>query len=434
MSKLLWIFAAGGGLLAAAAVVGSGDSDDEKTPSSGGDSPPDKPDYEKPTYKPDPKPSSEPKPGVGKPGEPSTNEPPPRGPPPAPPSMPLPYEEYRRGPYTIDLTGFGHGIRWRVYPTDANPTTEAAKDEATVGAKVELTDEDARVAADAFVDTLVRPPEPPMPPRPTPDGPDSAGGPDGAAGPDGAPSPPHADGGAAPATDEHGTDDAASSDAGADSTTTGHPLPPVPSPDPPAPPADDPPARAPLLTAHRPGFVASYPKKQRRGLNAYGCRRIEVDDIVSWIAWAEPWIRPWVATINRQKLVEGLLTATFPGCEWDIAKVTVGGGRRLVETLAEVDAAYFAPVRAGQPWPPRGPWEPHPLERAVAELVGASVPPVGSPEFAFRGHHVELFETAEGWVWRAWRRGKHGDGPDVSGGRYETMAAALSDIRARVPK
>ena len=129
--------------------------------------------------------------------------------------------------------------------------------------------------------------------------------------------------------------------------------------------------------------------------------------------------------MSRTALVKGLLDATFPGCTWNLDTVTVAGGRRLLVTLAEVDQRYFAKERAGTPWPESSPFEPLPLERAVAELVGATAPPISIPEFAYRGYHVDLEPTANGWRWAAWRRGKHPGGPDLNGGPEPTAGMAV---------
>lgn len=290
-----------------------------------------------------------------------------------------PYDEYARGPYTIDLTALSSGVRWRVYATAEHPATEDEKDAVMFGAGIEASDEDARVAANAYVDVLgvlpvepyPTPPKPrPMPPKPQPDPPGAGAeaGLDGMSSPETGPGPLSANSGGDVGLGE-----------GSSSSSSG--------------------------------------MIQRHGLNVWDdCTRIAVDDLVSWIAWAESWIRNRVRTTPRVALVQGLLEASFPGCTWNLAKVQVANGRSLLQQLAVVDAKYLAPVRAGKPWPPQSPWEPLPLERAVAELVGETAPPVAPPEFAYLGYHIEVDETLAGWVWRAWRRGKHGGAADLQGG------------------
>src|SRR5690606_28871041 len=81
----------------------------------------------------------------------------------------------------IDLTGLSTGVRWRVYATAEHPASEAEKDAVKLGAGIEVSDPDARIAAEAYVDALgVLPVEPyPMPPKPQPDPPDAEAGPGG---------------------------------------------------------------------------------------------------------------------------------------------------------------------------------------------------------------------------------------------------------------
>ena len=180
-------------------------------------------------------------------------------------------------------------------------------------------------------------------------------------------------------------------------------------------------------------LVASTPDKQAHGLNVSGdCTTISVDSIVSWIAWAEPWVRQRVKTMTRTALVKGLLEAAFPDCVWNLDSVTVADGRRLLLILAEVDRRYFAKERAGTPWPEMQPFEPLPLERAVAELVGTTAPPSSIPEFAHRGYHVELEPTAHGWRWKGWHRGKHPGGPDLHGGPEPTAGMAVLAAKATI--
>lgn len=388
MSKLLWILGAGAGVAALASMMQN--EEDEDSPSTGytpstGDTPPEEPEGGD---------TPEPPKGGRIPQTPSGGDVPPTPSPtptgdlpveprPSHPFDPVPYESYPRGPYTIDLTGLSTGVRWRVYLTAANPPTEAAKNTVAVGSNVELSDEDARVAAEAFVDALmVEPEEPelPLPPMPTPDG---------------------ADGGAVPAP-----------------TVPPFPAPPRPG----------------ALVATRPGgLAASTPVVQKHGLNvSEDCTRIEVDSVVTWIAWAEPWVRDRVAWMPRQKLVEGLLAVSFPGCSWDLARVKLSDGRPLVDTLAAVDVEYFAKARAGVAWPEQEAWEPLPLERAVAELVGAVAPPVAPPEFAFLGYHVEIVEKGEDWGWYGWRRGKHGGSAELVGESVGTPEAAVIDARLAI--
>ncbi|MEX1363862.1 MAG: hypothetical protein AB1Z98_12090, partial [Nannocystaceae bacterium] len=247
-----------------------------------------------------------------------------------------------------------------------------------LGADVEQTDEDARLAANAFVDHLgVLPVEPyPLPPKPTPDG---------VTGPEAQPPP----------------------------------LPPV--------------SHGPLAVNKPATMVATTPGVQAHGLNVSAdCTTISVDSLVSWIAWAEPWVRSRVKLMSRAALVKGLLEATFPGCTWNLDAVTVTGGRRLLITSGEVDQRYFAKERAGTPWPEPQPFDPLPLERAVAELVGATVPPISIPEFAHRGYHVDLEPTAHGWRWKAWHRGKHPGGPDLDGGPEPTAGMAVLAAKATI--
>ncbi|MCX4239642.1 hypothetical protein [Paraliomyxa miuraensis] len=310
-------------------------------------------------------------------------EPKPAGPKPAQPWFPKPYDEYTRGPYTIDLTGLSTGVRWRVYATAEHPATETEKDAVKLGAGIEESDEDARVAANAYVDALgVLPVEPffPMPPKPQPDPPGAEAGLEGMAPPEAgpAPGPLYVKG---------------NGDVGFEASPS---------------------------TASLPTMV------QRHGLNVWDdCTRITVDSIVSWIAWAESWIRNRVRTTPRVRLVQGLLEASFPGCTWDLARVRVANGRSLLQQLAVVDAKYFAPVRAGKPSPPQSPWEPLPLERAVAELVGEKAPPVVPPELAYLGYHVDVGETPAGWIWKAWRRGKHEGAADLQGGPEKDWRAVV---------
>ena len=375
MSKWMWILGAGTGALALASMGkgkasggGKGPSEDEKpkpddTTPKGGEDP--SAGDDSPTTGDTPAGGDIPTKGGGTP---PVVEP---KPPSEDPWVPLPYDSYERGPYSIDLTGLSTGVRWRVWATAAAPNTDAAKDTVKLGADVEQTDEDARLAANTFVDHLgVLPVEPyPLPPKPTPDG---------VTGPDGNPAP----------------------------------VPPV--------------SPTPFVMTKPATLVASTPDKQAHGLNVSAdCTTITVDSIVSWIAWAEPWVRQRVKTMSRTALVQGLLEATFPDCAWNLDAVTVVGGRRLLMTLAEVDQRFFTKERAGTPWPGSTPFEPLPLERAVAELVGSVAPPIAIPEFAHRGYHVDLEPTAHGWRWAAWRRGKHPGAPDFTGGPEPTAGMAV---------
>ncbi|MCX4244224.1 hypothetical protein [Paraliomyxa miuraensis] len=343
MSKWLWLmgaagigtvaFAAGG---SASTAANGGSSNGGGSSSGGSDAPA-------------PGGGETPAPGGG--GTPKPTEPKPAGPKPTEPWLPKPYDEYTRGPYTIDLTGLSTGIRWRVHATAEHPATEAEKDAVKLGAGIEESDDDSRVAANAYVDALgVLPVEPflPMPPKPQPDPPGAEAGLEGV-------TPPEAGPGPGPLYVK------GNGDVGFEVGSSN--------------------GSSPLMA-------------RRHGLNVWDdCTRITVDSIVSWIAWAESWIRNRVRTTSRVRLVQGLLEASFPGCTWNLAKVRVANGRSLLQQLAVVDAKYFAPVRAGKPWPPQSPWEPLPLERAVAELVGERAPPVVPPEFAYLGYHVEVEDT-----------------------------------------
>ena len=87
----------------------------------------------------------------------SPGEPPKAGPTPTPePWIPEPYLSYPRGSYTIDLTGLSTGVRWRVFRTSAwqSATSLAAKDLVKIAAGIEEIEDEARAAADAFVDVL----------------------------------------------------------------------------------------------------------------------------------------------------------------------------------------------------------------------------------------------------------------------------------------
>jgi hypothetical protein len=60
---------------------------------------------------------------------------------------------------------------------------------------------------------------------------------------------------------------------------------------------------------------------------------------------------------------------------------------------------------------------------------GETAPPVVPPEFAYLGYHVEVDETPAGWVWRAWRRGKHEGAADLHGGPQEGPRAAVIAVK-----
>ncbi len=356
MSKWVWLLGAGAGAFVLASATRKGDDHEGGTgPSSAGGGEVD--DQDKPV-----EPTAPQSGGEG-------------GDTPEPEWLPEPYEAYARGPYTIDLTGLSTGVRWRVFETAMRPAPEIERDAAKLGAGVELDDDEARVAANAFVDALAKlPVEPfPVPPKPTPTPP---GGPDGSVGPM-PPSPPHGFGEAA-----------------------AFPI------------------------------ASKAPQVQGHGLNVYdGCTRLEIDDVVSWIAWAEPWVRKRVATTSARELAEGLLQVTFPDCTWDLAAIRVGNGRWLADRLVVVEAAYFEPARTGVAWVQASPWEPLPLERAVAELLNVRAPTTAPPEFAYLGYHVELDQVSDQWVWRAWSRGKHGGGVDLRGGPAESWEAAVAEVK-----
>ncbi|MCH9682875.1 MAG: hypothetical protein K0V04_15670 [Deltaproteobacteria bacterium] len=360
MSKWVWLLGAGAGAVVLASATRKDDGEGDADPlSPGGD---EADDQDKPVEPPRPS-------GGGEGGDTPT---------PAPAWLPTPYEAYERGPYTIDLTGLSTGVRWRAFETTKRPALEVERDAAKLWVGVELDDEEARVAANAFVDALATlPVEPfPVPPKPMPMPPDGS---DGGVGPM-PPSPPHGFGGA---------------------------------------------AALPIAT--------KAPEVQGHGLNVYDdCARIEVEDVVSWIAWAEPWVRERVATMSGKELAQGLLQATFPECTWDLAAIRVGNGRWLADRLAVVEAAYFEPARAGVAWVKASPWEPLPLERAVAELLNVRAPTVGPPEFAFLEYHVKLDQVGDQWPWRAWSRGKHLSGADLSGGPVESWEAAVVEVKAQV--
>ncbi|MCH9685884.1 MAG: hypothetical protein K0V04_30905 [Deltaproteobacteria bacterium] len=299
---------------------------------------------------------------------------------PEPEWLPEPYETYPRGPYTVDLTGLSSGIRWRVFETATRPTIETGRDAAKLGAGIGASDAEARVAANAFIDALgALPVEPfPLPPKPTPDPP---GGLDGAVLP--VPPPPSQPGGLGGM------------------------------------------ARFPV--------TAKPPQYQRHGLNIYdNCTRIEVDDLISWIAWAEPFVRERIVGTNGEELVMALLRTAFPKCSWDLANILVMGGRRLQDRIATIEDKYFAAFRVGHPSIQASPWEPLPLERAVAELLNVRAPTIAPPEFAYRGYHVELDQVDGQWVWRAWWRGKDGGGADLSGGPVVSWRVAVADVQAEI--
>ncbi len=346
MSKWIWVLGAGAGALM---LSGAGRKDDGKTD--------------------EPSPSGTPPAGGGEGG--NTPEP-------EPPWVPEPYESYARGPYTVDLTGLSSGIRWRVFETTTRPAVETGRDESKLGSGLGADDEEARIAANAFIDALgTLPVEPfPLPPTPTPDPPDGLGG--------GVAPPPPTPGGLGG-------------------------------------------------MAHFP-LAPTPPQMQAHGLNVYdGCTRLEVDDIVSWIAWAEPWVRARLASMEPKPMVRALLGIAFPSCNWDLEVIGVAGGNRLHDQLLLVEHKYFVPARAGVAWPQASPWEPLPLERAVAELLGVQAPAIAPPEFAFRGYHVELDQVGEGqWVWRAWKRGKDGGGAELGGGPSGTWQAAATGAKVSI--
>ncbi|MCH9686033.1 MAG: hypothetical protein K0V04_31650 [Deltaproteobacteria bacterium] len=356
MSKLVWLLGAGAGAVVLASATRRDDEGDGGASSAGGGEVDDQG-----------KPVESPPAGGAEGGDTPTTT-----------WLPTPYETYERGPYTIDLTGLSTGIRWRAFDTTKRPALESERDPAKLGVGVELDDDEARVAANAFVDALATlPVEPfPVPPKPTPMPPD---GPDGGAGP----------------------------------------MPPAP------PPGFGEASAFPLAT--------KAPQMQGHGLNVYdGCTRIEVDDLVSWIAWAEPWVRERVATMSAKELALGLLQETFPECSWDLAAIRVGNGRWFADRLAVVEAAYFEPARNGVAWVQASPWEPLPLERAVAELLNVRAPTIGPPEFAYLGYHVELEQVGDQWMWRAWWRGKHQTGAEFSGGPVESWEAAAVQVKAGI--
>lgn len=67
-----------------------------------------------------------------------------------------PYETYTRGPFTVDITGLSTGNLWRVFPTDQYPDAEP-REGMQIGSGIEEAYEDAKTAANAFIDSLEAP-------------------------------------------------------------------------------------------------------------------------------------------------------------------------------------------------------------------------------------------------------------------------------------
>jgi hypothetical protein len=92
--------------------------------------------------------------------------------------VPEPYDQYEFGSYTIDLTALGNGVRWRAWETKTAPKNETERDAFKIGAGLKDTEDEARTAAEAYLNALVTAKVHPMPPKPTPD---AAAAPDGVA-------------------------------------------------------------------------------------------------------------------------------------------------------------------------------------------------------------------------------------------------------------
>src|SRR5574338_1552385 len=252
--------------------------------------------------------------------------------------MPEPYDEYKFGTWTIDFTAFpSGGVRWRAWPTATNPTTEEEKDAFKIGSGMKDTEDESRLAAETFVNSMEK---------------------------------------------------------------SAHPLPPKPT-------LDGAPVPAPALVRH--------------GLRIQG-DTIAVPEPANWIAWAEPFIRTRVATLDRDELARSLLAASFP----EIAErgpivlenLRVADGRTLLQLLELVDAKYLAGARQGQAWPSTSVDDPSRLERAVAELVGSQAPSATAGAWAHDGYQVIVEPFGAGrWSWQAWRRGRESDDtpPDIKG-------------------
>lgn len=156
------------------------------------------------------------------------------------------------------------------------------------------------------------------------------------------------------------------------------------------------------------------------------CTQLSVDDLVTWVAWASPWL----ASRGQQEpdpraLVHGLLSVAFidTGCPIDIDALHVGP-RPLRELIAEADEIAFATLRAGGPWPAQGSEDPTPLERAAARLVGRTIGPHQAPAYAYRGYAVYVTSQPVGYRWVAYRRGRTpGRSPDLDGNQLTSPAA-----------
>ncbi|MCH9680370.1 MAG: hypothetical protein K0V04_02965 [Deltaproteobacteria bacterium] len=67
-----------------------------------------------------------------------------------------PYDSYTRGPFTIDLSGLSTGIRWRAFATEDLVGAKPA-DDIALGRGVQPSADEAKLAAEAFVDALPPP-------------------------------------------------------------------------------------------------------------------------------------------------------------------------------------------------------------------------------------------------------------------------------------
>ena len=270
---------------------------------------------------------------------------------------PEPYDRYHYKGYTVDLTTLSNGVRWRVWASTQPPTDEPAASQ-VIHAQIQSTEEDAKIAANAFIDALL---------------------------------------------DE---DDAVVS-----------PHVPVPTPDPPLEgegagglwtPVPEPPK---YVVADVSGMFG----EQGPGIFASkDCKQIWISNAVDWVAWASPKILHR-KEMDPLELTTMLLSEALPGCDFDFEEVTIAGSKPLLDQIAAADDAVLEKFRDGVNIATVAS-EAAPAEIAAALLMGLDPIPHRRPAFPYRGHHVTINKISNtGWRWKAWRGTRKKGAPNYQG-------------------
>lgn len=260
--------------------------------------------------------------------------------------LPIPYEAYTDAQFTIDLTGLSNGIRYRIWRTAEEPQTEQEKDIVSMEKGIAVDDEEARFSAATWVAAFN---ENPLPPFPEPDGQGAPAGP-----------PPN------------GENDGLVPEALV--------MPPV----------------------------SDLPQTGGgNGLQIRGdCRAVTVGDVVAWAAWATPIIQLRYQTLSGPELMQQLLNAGLPECDWDLTEIRLADDVPAMQQAEYVEETFLAPMRAGQNLQDE-PDKWSSVEQIAALLFGAEPGRVAPYEFPYIGYHVELSGSdGLGWSWAAWPLGK----------------------------